>query len=164
MFIIVLKKLSNKCETYYRKIKCHFSNILLKNSYIKFIAGFTLLELLIAITIIGILTAIALPSYERYLKKARFSEVILATEPYKTAIALDLQDGIAQSQLNTGKYDIPKQASATENLQSVTVTNGVITAVATKRIDNKTYILTPDATGSHWKISGTCLSVGLCRS
>jgi type IV pilus assembly protein PilA len=53
--------------------------------------GFTLIELMIVIAIIGILAAIALPAYQQYTNKARFSEVILATSAVKTAVELCVQ-------------------------------------------------------------------------
>ena len=126
--------------------------------------AFTLIELMIVVAIITILTSLALPSYQHYTQRARFSEVIMATAPFKIAVALHLQEGNLKEELNLGKSNLPPPPKETKNLKNITVENGVITASATSLAGNHTYILTPDETGSNWTISGTCLNAGVCKA
>ncbi|MGD9107641.1 MAG: prepilin-type N-terminal cleavage/methylation domain-containing protein [Gammaproteobacteria bacterium] len=128
------------------------------------IKAFTLIELLITIAIVGILAAIAIPSYGHYLKRARFSGVITASSQYKTAVALALQEGVSMKDLHLGVHGIPDAPSATKNLASLDVKRGVITATGTKAAGGYTYILKPDADGSHWDVSGTCVAAGMCET
>ncbi|OGT47225.1 MAG: hypothetical protein A3E83_02230 [Gammaproteobacteria bacterium RIFCSPHIGHO2_12_FULL_41_20] len=128
------------------------------------INGFSLIELMIVIAIISILSMLAIPSYQQYTQRARFTEIILATTPFKTAIALALQQGIPINELMINTHDIPSAPAATKNLATLTVEKGVITATSTSSAGEATLILTPNMDGSQWTVSGSCLKVGLCAS
>ncbi|HFA4806931.1 TPA: pilin, partial [Neisseria gonorrhoeae] len=90
--------------------------------------GFTLIELMIVIAIVGILAAVALPAYQDYTARAQVSEAILLAEGQKSAVTEYYLNhgkwpenndsaGVASSDKIKGKY-----------VQSVTVANGVVTA------------------------------------
>ena len=66
--------------------------------------GFTLIELMIVVAIIGILAAVAIPAYQNYTLKARFTEVINSTAPMKTAVEICVQTGNC---VNAGAIVVP---------------------------------------------------------
>ncbi|ENX4868837.1 pilin, partial [Neisseria gonorrhoeae] len=90
--------------------------------------GFTLIELMIVIAIVGILAAVALPAYQDYTARAQVSEAILLAEGQKSAVT--------EYYLNHGKWPENNDSAGVANpteikgkyVQSVTVTNGVVTA------------------------------------
>ena len=126
--------------------------------------GFSLIELMIVVAIIGILAVIAIPSYQSYAQRARFSEVISSTAPFKIAISLALQQGDNLSELNNGAHGIPVEPQSTKNLAHIKVENGIITSTGTKYSGNYTYVLKPNSDGSLWTVDGTCVDAGLCQS
>ncbi|HFC6363655.1 TPA: pilin [Neisseria meningitidis] len=90
--------------------------------------GFTLIELMIVIAIVGILAAVALPAYQDYTARAQVSEAILLAEGQKSAVTEyylnhgkwpdgNSNAGVASSSTIKGKY-----------VEKVEVANGVITA------------------------------------
>ncbi|MBH0059281.1 prepilin-type N-terminal cleavage/methylation domain-containing protein [Pseudoalteromonas sp. SWXJZ94C] len=131
--------------------------------------GFTLIELMIVIAIIGILAAIALPQYQTYTKKARFSEVVLAASSAKGLVDVCFQTRGAGSLANCNDADKvgldATGAAAGDNVLSVAVgTAGVVTAIGEGTVDDATYVLTPAATNGTltWDQTGTCIAAGLC--
>ncbi len=125
--------------------------------------GFTLIELMIVVAIIGILAAVALPAYQTYSDRAAFSEVVLAVTPYKSAFEVAAQTGrvTALADADAGTNGIPAAAGANGEIQSVNVTDGVITA---EDVNGVTYVLTPNGVTApiQWTPSGSCVAAGLC--
>ena len=88
-------------------------------------AGFTLIELMIVVAIIGILAAVALPAYQQYTIKAKVSEVILAASQCRTTISEVYQT--ATSGPGAGNWGCESTSATSKYVASVaTTTDGAI--------------------------------------
>jgi type IV pilus assembly protein PilA len=122
------------------------------------------------VAIIGILAAVALPAYQNYMMKAKYSEVVLGSQAAKTAVEICAQDLGQYAGCDTGSNGIPATTSS-KYVASVAVATGVIT-VTPNALDGikvtDTYKLTPAAyvVGQpiQWSTTGSgCIATNLCK-
>lgn len=112
-------------------------------------AGFTLIELMIVVAIIGILAAVAIPAYQNYTIKAKIASAISSVDGIKTAVAMCIQEaGGVKTNCSDNAPGIPSYA-ATKIVSGVAVSGGAINITLStgigNNVDNGHIIMTPTA-------------------
>ena len=111
--------------------------------------GFTLIELMIVVAIIGILAAVALPAYQDYTLRAKMSEVVLAASACRTSVTESYQTNNAASLPVAGAWGCEVSGAGASKYVKLVSTNDKgsiqVTAQGTgnAKIDTKTMILAP---------------------
>jgi len=129
--------------------------------------GFTLIELMVVVAIIGILAAIAAPNYQNYIRKAKFTELTHAIAGLKSGVEVCVSNGncVAGTTISgvlPGSSDIPN-LPATQYGTLVISGAGIITATAgtSGGLNGETFVLTP-AVGANGQVSWT--KAGSCTN
>ena len=120
--------------------------------------GFTLIELMIVVAIIGILAAVALPAYQDYTARAKMSEVVLAASACRTSVTETYQTNNGASLPLGGSWGCESSTSSSKYVAKIqTNENGAIkvTSQAIAANANGTMLLVP-------VVSGAAISAWLC--
>jgi type IV pilus assembly protein PilA len=132
--------------------------------------GFSLIEIMIVIVIIAILVAMALPSYQKYTKRAHYMEIIQAAAPLKLAVTECFEINGTLRDCKSGNNSIPeKQYSQGSLIYSIEVlTNGIIYIKPNNKYgiySKDDYYLTPtiSSTSILWQSSGGGVTAGYAK-
>lgn len=104
--------------------------------------GFTLIELMVVIGIIAILSAIGVPAWQNYLRKAALTDMLQAFMPYRTAIELCALDRGGPQECSAGSNGVPSPTT-TRYVSAITASQGTVTLTGQESLSGLQVSMTP---------------------
>ena len=123
--------------------------------------GFTLIELMIVVAIIGVLAAVALPAYQDYTKRAQMSEVILAASNCRTAITETVQSTTGTTLPAANAWGCESTTSSSKYVASITTSNAGVITVTVQGISGVTGAVTLIPMKSGGALTNSDVGVGI---